>query len=425
MEINLFAYAPPFFLVLIVIEYIISRYQQYKLYSLDDFTNNISTGIIEQSGSLPLQGLLILSYQYLYQNHALFLINYKSPYTWILLWIGVDFFYYWFHRACHRNTFLWTGHSVHHQSEKYNLSVALRQGLLQAMCAWVVYLPLAIIGFPTWMYLTVFAANTFYQFWLHTQLIDRLGWFEIIFNTPSHHRVHHGINEQYIDKNFGGSLIIWDKLFGTFIEEGAPVNYGVTEPLLSWNPFFANVKVIYDTYFYSNSLSLGKRILAFLKPPEWIKDQLKQSEFVKLMAKHRKKLHLSALKIPVFYVLCNLIYCFIAFNFFLFYFSLDTPKSWLIGVFLLITLYMLGDTLNNGLKTLSIKSIKQFLSAHYVINLIFNIEFVRLILLMAILLLYSHNYYVSFFICLLFLTLNCFLKSPSVNKYSLGEQLKA
>lgn len=279
MDINLMVFASPLFLILIGIETWVAYYKKSGVYQLNDSVNNFSSGILEEIGALPIKGLIIYSYYYLYEHYAIFNVNTQSIFSWLLLWIGVDFFYYWYHRVSHRNSFFWIGHSVHHQSEHFNLSVALRQGYFQTLTSWVFYLPLALIGFPTWMFVIVASVNTIYQFWIHTESIRKMGWFEKIFNTPSHHRVHHGKNPQYIDKNYAGSLIIWDKLFGTFEPEEAPADYGVTEPLDSWNPFYANIKVVKDILYYGKGLKSKWDVLrAFFMPPEWIIHRLQQEK---------------------------------------------------------------------------------------------------------------------------------------------------
>ncbi|WP_420844647.1 sterol desaturase family protein [Legionella cardiaca] len=344
MEINLIALAIPIFLISMAIEYWISVIRHEQLYYLNDFTNNLSCGVIEQATMLPLQGLLIFSYNYLYHHYGFFSINPQSIFAWIFLWLGVDFLYYWFHRASHRNNFLWAGHAVHHQSEQYNLSVALRQGMIQTLFSWIVYLPLAMLGFPTWMFLIVSSLNTLYQFWIHTKLIKRLGGFELIFNTPSHHRVHHGKNKQYIDKNYAGSLIIWDKLFGTFEKETIPADYGTTEPLASWNPFYANIKVLYDTFFYGKNLSsIRERFLAFFMPPEWIVHRLGTRFSSRKSDTTEKKF-----QYPVAYILVNLFIAIFFFVIYLAFFDLHSPLSWILVLFILTTLYLIGMLLNRG-----------------------------------------------------------------------------
>ncbi len=150
-----------------------------------------------------------------------------------------DFCYYWFHRFSHEISILWAAHAVHHQSEDYNLSTALRQTSTGFLFGWIFYLPLFLIGFPLEILVAVNAINLIYQFWVHTQLVGRLGVFDRIFVTPSNHRVHHAQNARYIDKNYGGMLILWDRLFGTFEDEAEdePVVFGVRKPLANLNPF--------------------------------------------------------------------------------------------------------------------------------------------------------------------------------------------
>jgi sterol desaturase/sphingolipid hydroxylase (fatty acid hydroxylase superfamily) len=160
-----------------------------------------------------------------------------SLFTFGLLLIAQDFCYYWFHRASHRIRWMWAAHVVHHSSENMNFSTAFRQSLMYPLAGmWLFWLPLVVIGFdPNWVVFAVLL-NLGLQFFVHTQAIKSLGPLEWIFNTPSHHRVHHGRNPQYIDKNYAGVLIIWDKLFGTFEPENETVVYGITKPVNSFNP---------------------------------------------------------------------------------------------------------------------------------------------------------------------------------------------
>lgn len=277
MNINLMSYAIPAFLLLILIEAIINTRKVLANYRVNDTVNNFSTGMLEELINLFFKSTILFIYNKLYNDCSILHLSSNSIAVWLALWLSVDFCYYWLHRASHRCTFLWAGHSVHHQSEQYNLSVALRQGIIQAMFTWIFYLPLAVIGFPIDMFLLAWSANTIYQFWIHTKYIHTLGPLELVFNTPSHHRVHHGINPEYIDKNYAGSLIIWDKLFGTFQKENKPVQYGVTQALDSWNPFYANMKVFFDVWAYAKHFSnISDKIKAFIKPPEWVIHKAKE-----------------------------------------------------------------------------------------------------------------------------------------------------
>ena len=169
---------------------------------------------------------------------------YKMPmetvWAWAILLFADDFAYYWFHRFSHEIRFFWNFHVVHHSSNQYNLSVAVRQSWFSGVAHWIFYLPIAFLGFPFWAFATMHGLNLIYQFWIHTKLVGRLGFLEKIFNTPSHHRVHHGVNDQYLDKNYAGIFIFWDKLFGTFAEETEQPRYGITTPLTSYNWLWIN-----------------------------------------------------------------------------------------------------------------------------------------------------------------------------------------
>ncbi|HAU1192690.1 TPA: sterol desaturase family protein [Legionella pneumophila] len=355
MDINLIVFASPLFLILIGIEYWVAYYKKSGVYQLNDSVNNFSSGILEEIGALPIKGLIIYGYYYLYEHYAIFNINPQSIFSWLFLWIGVDFFYYWYHRVSHRNTFFWIGHSVHHQSEQFNLSVALRQGYFQTLTSWVFYLPLALIGFPTWMFVIVASINTIYQFWIHTESIRKMGWFEKIFNTPSHHRVHHGKNPQYIDKNYAGSLIIWDKLFGTFEPEKEPADYGVTEPLDSWNPFYANIKVVKDILYYGKGLKNKWDVLrAFFMPPEWVIHRLQQEN-----SPVSKKITVKKnTRSPAVYMLINTAFAVFLYTYLSLIFDPAIVTSWLIGALILLTLYTLGRVADGNTSILYLEIVR-------------------------------------------------------------------
>jgi len=230
----------PIFFILIGIELLIERFTHKDLYRFPDAIANISCGITSQLSGLFLTFLGIGIYTILFEQFALFHLQH-TWYYWIILFLLVDLAYYWGHRMSHEVNLFWGGHVVHHQSEEYNLSVALRQSSLQTVWTFAFNLPIAFLGFEPLHFALVSALNTLYQFWIHTETIGKMGWFEYVFNTPSHHRVHHGRNPKYIDKNHAGSLIIWDKMFGTFQPEEEKPTYGITKPINSWNPVFANV----------------------------------------------------------------------------------------------------------------------------------------------------------------------------------------
>jgi sterol desaturase/sphingolipid hydroxylase (fatty acid hydroxylase superfamily) len=232
----------PVFFILIGIEILVERFTHKELYRFPDAIANISCGITSQLSGLFLKIFGIGIYVVLYENFTLFKLNNNTWWYWLLLILLVDVAYYWAHRMSHEINLFWGGHVVHHQSEEYNLSVALRQSSLQVIWTFGFSLPIAFLGFEPLDFALVSAFNTLYQFWIHTETINKLpSWFEFIFNTPSHHRVHHGRDPKYIDKNHAGSLIIWDRMFGTFQPEEEKPTYGITKPINSWNPVFANV----------------------------------------------------------------------------------------------------------------------------------------------------------------------------------------
>jgi alkylglycerol monooxygenase len=254
-DIPYITYAVPVFFLLIGVELVFALWEQKKAYRLHDSINDLSCGITEQMVGLFLKGFLFAGYLGTYAYATARGINlvdvegYSGGGKWmaaIALFLGVDCAYYWFHRIAHEYNAPWAGHVVHHSSEDYNLAVALRQGTFQGLFSWVFYLPLALLGFPPAWFAAMSSFDVLYQFWIHTRLIGKLGPLEWVLNTPSHHRVHHGRNPKYLDKNYAGTLIIWDRMFGTFqAEEEEPV-YGLTKPLDSWNPLWANLHVWND-----------------------------------------------------------------------------------------------------------------------------------------------------------------------------------
>ncbi|MFN7828068.1 MAG: sterol desaturase family protein [Acidobacteriota bacterium] len=194
-----------------------------------------------------------------------------GPLSWLVLFLGVDFGYFLFHWASHRIRVLWAIHEAHHSSARMNFSVALRQPPLEPLVDWIFFIGLAWIGFPAKAILTTYAFNLFYQFFIHTEMVRRLpGWIEWVFNTPAHHRVHHGTNPAYIDRNYGGTLIIWDRIFGTFTPEIEPVRYGVIHPVTSTNPFFVAFHLWSDIWEdIAASRSWSERLAHLLAPPDW------------------------------------------------------------------------------------------------------------------------------------------------------------
>src|SRR3990167_749133 len=237
-------YAVPFFFVLIAIELLADRWRGVSNYRVADAINSISTGLLSTTTGLLTKGVGLVTYAFALEHLALFELAADHVWVWVFAFVLYDFCYYWLHRLGHERNILWAAHSVHHQSEDYNLSTALRQTSTGFLLSWIFYLPMAVLGVPLLVFISVAALNLLYQFWVHTKHIPKLGWFEWFFVTPSNHRAHHAQNALYMDRNYGGVFIIWDRLFGSFQEEddNEPVIFGVTTPLASWNPLWANVQ---------------------------------------------------------------------------------------------------------------------------------------------------------------------------------------
>ena len=259
----------PLFFLLMGVELGWSAWSHRNVYRFNDFIANLGCGIGSQVVGAFTKAFIFGVYLWTHDHARLFTLP-STALTWVVAFLLVDMLYYWFHRLSHEVNFLWAAHIVHHQSEEYNLSVALRQSWWQGLFSWWFYLPLAVLGIHPLLIVTVGAFTTLYQFWIHTKAIDRMGWLEHVFNTPSHHRVHHGSDPKYLDRNHAGTLIIWDKLFGTFRREEEEPVYGITTPLNGWDPVRANF------HYWGDLFALAKRctnvwdkLLVFLKPPGW------------------------------------------------------------------------------------------------------------------------------------------------------------
>jgi sterol desaturase/sphingolipid hydroxylase (fatty acid hydroxylase superfamily) len=234
-------YASFAFVLLIVIEGLYDLWRGTDEYEKKDTATNIIMGLASQAWAFPFAIAHVFIYNFLYTISPL-----KMPtdvwWSWVLVLFLDDFFYYWFHRASHEIRFFWNFHVVHHSSEYFNLSVAVRQSWFSGIAHWIFYAPIALLGFPPWMMIAAHGFNLIYQFWIHTPFVKSLGApLEYILNTPSHHRVHHAVNEPYLDKNYGGILIIWDRMFGSFVPEKEKPRYGIIKPLRSFNPLWANL----------------------------------------------------------------------------------------------------------------------------------------------------------------------------------------
>ncbi|HEX6939300.1 MAG TPA: sterol desaturase family protein [Longimicrobiales bacterium] len=285
----------PFFFLLIGLELAYSAWSGRRLLRLNDSVADLSCGTLSQISGVFSKLLTVGVYIAVERNLA---VQHWLPFTpawpsgapfvaydgfpgfqargaelasWAAVFLLVDLAYYWSHRLSHRINLLWAGHVVHHSSEEYNLAVALRQSSLHGLFTWIFYVPLALLGIPWQMYASCYALNLVYQFWIHTRAVGRMGWLtELVLNTPSHHRVHHGVNPKYLDRNHAGVFILWDRLFGTFQPEEEEPVYGITRPLRSWNPLWANVHVFWEiARNVARARSWRDRWMYVFGPPGW------------------------------------------------------------------------------------------------------------------------------------------------------------
>lgn len=262
----------PIFILLIMLELSYEWWTKKHTYRFKDAIANILAGVLQQVLKLVVK---IGAYSFVFNWFHLVDIP-VNIWTGLLLVVLYDFCYYWRHRMAHEVSLFWGAHVVHHQSEDFNLSVALRQSSTSFLWSIPFFLPLAIIGFDPMQVAFIAGLNLIYQFWIHTEHIRLMPtWFEAVMNTPSHHRVHHGKDPKYIDKNHAGMFIVWDKLFGTFQAEEEQVNYGVTVPAATWNPIYANFKhywYILKTLAQVRSVGDGFRVV--FGKPGWQPDYL-------------------------------------------------------------------------------------------------------------------------------------------------------
>ena len=272
--------AIPFFLFLIVFELVVDRRRKTGFYRFNDAISSLQLGVLSRVTRILYSLIPFSFYVYFYHNWRWFDWPETSFWLWLFAFIGYDLVYYWIHRLSHRINIMWASHVVHHSSEEYNLTTALRQTSTPAVFAWIVVAPLAILGVPPSVVAVCAALNLLYQFWVHTRHIDKMpSWFEAIFVTPSHHRVHHALNRDYIDKNFAGVFILWDVLFASFQAEKSdtPVVFGISSQLANCNPIAANVQV-YLSLYQDSVVTRGWRnkIKVWLSPPSWRSEQAKQ-----------------------------------------------------------------------------------------------------------------------------------------------------
>lgn len=263
--------AIPAFLVTMILEAWVSKRWKLRGYEGRDTAASLTMGVGNLVISAAINGLRVPLMDVLYR-HRLFDLG-DGWIVWVTAFFAEDFTYYWFHRGSHEVRFLWAAHVNHHSSQRYNLSTALRQSWTTPFTTLLFYWPLPVLGFHPLIIFTASSISLLYQYWLHTECIDRMGRFEWLFNTPSHHRVHHGTNLEYLDRNHAGILICWDRFFGTFEPEAAPVRYGLTKNLETFNPWtiaFHEWAAIWRDV--RNATTWRARLGYIFAPPGWSPD---------------------------------------------------------------------------------------------------------------------------------------------------------
>ncbi|AOW14761.1 hypothetical protein LPB72_04550 [Hydrogenophaga crassostreae] len=266
--------ATPVFLLLIAIELAVGYARGRNTYRFDDALTSIGLGMLSQISAVFTVALRFGLYTAVFSAVALVPDKsfWTSPVGWLAALVFYDFCYYWHHRLGHTSALFWAAHVVHHQSEDYNLSTALRQTSSGALFGWIFYVPMAVAGVPPLVFGVVGLIDLLYQYWIHTQQIGRLGWFDRVFASPSNHRVHHAVNDRYVDKNYGGVFMLWDHLFGSFEDEDPrePCVYGTRSPLKSWDPLWANAEVYAALWHESRQARHWRdKLLVWFQPPGW------------------------------------------------------------------------------------------------------------------------------------------------------------
>lgn len=231
---DLIQLAIPAFVILMLIEAVFGAVMRRDLYEYKDTAASLTMGVGNVVVGLFSKAMVFGIFTAVHR-FAVVKLGYQW-WVWVIAFFAEDLSYYWFHRTSHECRFFWASHVVHHSSQRYNLGTALRQTWTGGFVSFIFWLWLPLVGFQPVMIFSLQAVSLLYQFWIHTEIVQRIGVFEKVLNTPSHHRVHHGSNLQYIDRNHAGTLIVWDRLFGTFEPEDEPCVYGLTKNIDSYNP---------------------------------------------------------------------------------------------------------------------------------------------------------------------------------------------
>lgn len=389
MRLNILGFAVPLFLLFMLIEFLLARAKKRPYFRLHNSLANISVGIAERLLDVFVTASFFFLYDFLQKHYGIFNIS-NSVLLWILLFICIDFVWYWYHRMAHTINIFWAAHVVHHQSEDFNYTVSARITVFQAIIRMGFWAILPILGFPAPMITSLLLVHGVYPFFVHTRFVRNLGILEYIFVTPSHHRVHHASNEKYLDKNYGDVLIIWDKLFGTFQkeEDNEAITYGLTHPLKShsflWQHFHFCVEM-----FYAVKQQQGFRRklgVLFSKPgamPGGMREQAEKALLSKYKTEAPEPQPLSR------YVIWQIAMALAALFFFiLFEYHLYPAQQWLIAVCIIITLINCGAIMEQKRWIVYLELSRLIVASGALLYIYFNPVLVLLALLVLAVMIY-------------------------------------
>ena len=380
MKLDFIAFAIPFFVFFMLLEFYFSKKRNKKVHQFNESIANINVGIIERMSDLITTGSFFFVFSWLYENYAIFRID-SSIVSWLLLFLATDFVWYWYHRLGHEVNILWASHIVHHQSEDFNYTAAARITVIQAVARGFFWSILPIIGFKPEMITVLLLIHGTYPFFTHTQLVGKLGWLEYVIVTPTHHGVHHSSNPEYLDKNYGDMLIIWDKMFGTYANETLKPVYGITNSLNSYSFLWQHFHYFLELFVAFRLAKTYKEKLAVLfGSPANHDPRIRRLLEIKLLQRNFK-ISYSTTLITTIQVKTVITIC-AAFLTILFSNYISDGKMFLIVVYIILSVIITGAMLEQK-------------------RWIFHLEFLRVVLLFAFLSSWITLVYLNLFLVVL------------------------
>ncbi|MDM1292988.1 sterol desaturase family protein [Sphingobacterium sp. N143] len=346
-KLNFLAFIIPLFLLLMVLEYGYSLKQQKHYYTFDESVANLNVGIVERMCDMFSVSLFYFFFVWVYQHFAIFDIQ-ANLWTWLLLFLFTDFLWYWYHRYSHEVNLLWAAHVVHHQSEDYNFTVAARITIFQAVFRSLFWAFIPLLGFPPFMMTAILLIHGVYPFFSHTQTVGNLGVLEKVFVTPSHHRVHHSSNDIYLDKNYGDILIIWDKLFGTFISEqkDQPCVYGLTKPIHRYTFLWQHFHYLFEIGLsFKRAEGVKNKLRTIFGRPDDIQPEIREKLEQKIFAGTKSRVHGKRLSRYIFFQ--SMLTMLLLFFFLLFGNYQQSGQLMVGGLFILCSVICIGGLLEH------------------------------------------------------------------------------